>query len=677
MLTLIEKILFALAVLASMYTAYRAANRIIHIIRRGHGKIDWRKAREHLFSTSVKTLSFQPVFRFRFWPSLFHGLVAWGFIYYLLVNLGDVLQAYIPDFHFLGQGILGGLYRLGADVLSVGVLVGMTTLLLRRFVFKPVTLTARSEIHLHPKARFGILRDSAIVGIFILLHVGSRFIGESFILAKTGEVDPWQPFASAISRLWGGWSDLTYNYAIHITFWIALGLILAFIPYFLYSKHIHMFFAPLNLLLKPERRSIGELSRLNFDDESIEQFGATRLEDLGWEQLMDAYACIMCFRCQEVCPAYNTGKALSPAALEINKRYFLNYEGRRISKGEQSSQTLTEFAIPPEAIWACTACGACIDICPVNNEPMRDILDIRRALVLNENDFPQQLQAAFRGMERNVNPWNISPAERMKWAEGLDVPTIESNPDPEILWWVGCAPATDARAQKTARAFAKILSTAKVNYAVLGQAEQCTGDSARRAGNEYLFNELALANVELLNEVKPRRIVATCPHCLHTLKNEYPAFGGNYTVIHHSQLIHELLESGKLKPRPPSATYDQISKEPHFQVTFHDSCYLGRHNKIIDEPRQDLRQIGLNLIEMQRRGTKSLCCGAGGAQMWKEEEHGQERINANRFREAQATGANILAVGCPFCMIMLTDASKATHSNMEVLDIAELVAQML
>ncbi len=387
---------------------------------------------------------------------------------------------------------------------------------------------------------------------------------------------------------------------------------------------------------------------------------------------MDAYACIMCYRCQEVCPAYNTGKVLSPAALEINKRYFLNSFGANIAKGESSPQTLVEFAIPSEAIWACTACGACIDICPVNNEPMRDILDIRRSLVLNENAFPQQLQAAFRGMERNVNPWNIPPTERLRWAEGLNVPTIDENPTPDILWWVGCAPATDVRAQKVARAFALVLNKAGVNYAVLGKHEQCNGDSARRAGNEYLFNELATANVVLLNDVAPKRIVTTCPHCLHTLKNEYPAFGGNYTVIHHTQLIDELLSSGRLELAAQKAGDGSIGN-----ITYHDPCYLSRHNHITTEPRSDFEKIGLSLTEMSRHGLKSFCCGAGGAQMWKEEEHGSERVNANRFREAQSTGADVLAVGCPFCMIMLTDAKKAIDSEMQVLDIAELVAARL
>jgi Fe-S oxidoreductase len=551
-------------------------------------------------------------------------------------------------------------------MLSVAALLGMSVLLMRRFVIKPSELSTREDVLLHPKARSGIRRDSAIVGIFILIHVGSRFLGQSIAIALEG-YDPWQPFASAVAGLWSNLSKNALVIGLHLCFWLALGTILAFIPYFLYSKHIHLVIAPLNFLLKPERRSIGELGSLDFEDENVEQFGATHLEDLGWEQLMDAYACIMCYRCQQVCPAYDTGKVLSPAALEINKRYFLNYEGARIAVGEESVQSLLQFAIPAEAVWACTACGACIDICPVGNEPMRDILDIRRSLVLMENDFPEQLQTAFRGMERSANPWNVPPPERLKWAEGLEVPTIEQNPEPEILWWVGCAPATDARAQKTAVAFAEILNASGVNYAVLGENEQCTGDSARRAGNEYLFFELATSNVEILNQVSPPRIVTTCPHCLHTLKNEYPAFGGDYTVIHHTQLINELLSTGQLRVRESGDA----------TITFHDPCYLGRQNGILADPRQALKTVSENTIEMPRHGAQSFCCGAGGAQMWKEEEQGNERVSSNRFQEAQESGADVLAVGCPFCMVMLNDARNETNSTLEVLDVAEILAQKI
>lgn len=667
MLTIPEKILFSLAVLATLYFAWQVINRIIKTIYRGKGEIDWNLARKRLVSVTARIVAFQPVFRFRFWPSLFHGLVAWGFIYYLIVNLGDVLSAFIADFEFLGSGIIGNLYRLGSDILSVAALVGMVALIIRRFIVQPDNLTARKDILLYPGARSSIRRDSAIVGAFILVHVGSRFVGESFDVAAQAGSDAWQPFASALATVWSGWSPAAITIGEHAGFWFALGTILLFVPYFLYSKHLHLFFAPINYLLRPERRSMGALGALDFEDESIDQFGATHIEDLGWELIMDAYACIMCYRCQEVCPAYNTGKVLSPAAMEINKRYYLNYEGADLARGEASQKTLTEFAITPEAVWACTACGACTDICPVGNEPMRDILEIRRSLVLMENDFPEQLQTAFRGMERTVNPWNIPPADRVKWAEGLDVPTIDANPDAEILWWVGCAPATDARAQKTARAFAEILNSTGVNYAILGKQEQCNGDSARRAGNEYLFYELALANVEILNEVAPKRIVTTCPHCLHTIGNEYGDFGGHYEVIHHSQLISELIDSGRLK----------LSDGARAKVTFHDPCYLGRQNDILEEPRRVLKDTQASFIEMPRHGMKSFCCGAGGAQMWKEEEEGRERVSANRFKEAQDTGADTLAVGCPFCMIMLSDAKNTAGSDMQLLDIAEIVAHSI
>jgi len=668
MLTLVEKILFVAAVLSSLYFTWMGVRRILKIIGRGQGKVDWSLVPKRLWAVTLKVGTFRPLFRFRLGPSLLHALIGWGFLYFILVNLAEFLQGFIPDYRFLqNAGALGDLYRLLADIFTLAVLVGITGMIIRRFVFKPSVLTVRDSTMLDPRARKGIRRDSAFVATFVVTHLLGRLLTESTFLAGHGP-DVWQPFATTVAGLFTGMNEGTRVVLEHVGFWLSLGSIVAFLPYFPYTKHIHLFFSPINYLLKPERKSIGQLSYVDFEDESLEQFGATDLEHLGWEQLMDSYACIMCNRCQEVCPAYNTGKVLSPAALEINKRYYLNHEeGTRFANGEDS-KPLTEWAISEEAVWACTACGACVDICPVGNEPMRDILDIRRSLVLMENNFPKQLENAFRGMERSVNPWAVPPTERMKWADGLDVPTIEVNPEPEILWWVGCAPATDARAQKTAQAFAKILNASGLNYAVLGQNEQCTGDSARRAGNEYLFFELASANVEMLNEVKPPRIVTTCPHCLHTLKNEYPAFGGEYEVIHHTQLINELVGAGKI----------QMNLEgDSMQVTFHDPCYLGRHNKIVDAPREDLKAAGLITVEMPRHGQKSFCCGAGGAQMWKEEEEGTAGVNHTRFKEAKATGAKTLAVGCPFCMTMLNDASNADGGEVAVKDVAEIVAERL
>jgi Fe-S oxidoreductase len=667
MLSLPEKFIFAIAVIVSGYFAFRAVRHLVHIVNMGQGNPDWGLVPSRLGKTIIKTLSLQSVWQLRPIPSLFHALIVWGFTFFLLVNIGDFLQAFIPDFVFLGNGYLGNFYRLGADLFSVSVLVGMTGLLIRRFILHPKNLEIRETILLHDKAESGIKRDSFIVGGFILLHVGFRFLGESFHIAFLKTVDPWQPFASTVANIWASFNESMLVIMIHISFWIAFGLILVFIPYFPHSKHIHIFFAPLNFLLKSEKRSIGELQPLNFEDDSIEQFGVSTMKDLGWEQIMDAFACIMCNRCQEVCPAYTTEKVLSPAALEINKRYFIN--ALHSPPDESILETpLLKFAITEEAVWACTACGACVDICPVGNEPMRDILDIRRSLVLMDNNFPESWQVAFRGMERNVNPWNISPSERLEWTNGMKVPTIEENPNPDYLWWVGCAPATDPRAQMTTRALAKILNYVGINYAVLGERETCTGDSARRAGNEYLFFELANTNVALFNTLKFQKILTTCPHCLHTIMNEYPAFGGHYEVVHHSQLISDLLLKGRLQLKQDAAGN---------VVTFHDPCYLGRQNQIIEDPRMVIQQTGAHLIEMPNNGYKSFCCGAGGAQIWKEEESGSALINETRFSHAQELGVNKLAVSCPFCMVMLNDASKNPGSNIEVLEIAEFVASQI
>jgi Fe-S oxidoreductase len=660
MLSPIEKVLFALAVLVSLYFTWRGVQRIIAHISGGQGKPDWNLIWKRLGELIVKIGLFQPVFRHRLGPSILHGLIGWGFITFLLINLADLIYAYTGFKLLENTGWFGDVYRLLADVAGVALLVGIVGMAIRRFVFRPKNLDPYQSTHLLPQARSGIMRDSAVVASFILIHNLARLFGESFYVAESGVRDSWQPFISTVAGWWSGMDANSLLAGERVMFWLSIGAVVAFLPYFPISKHIHLFFAPINYALKPERKSIGQLNYINLDDPSIEQFGAATMKDLPWEQIMDAYACVMCFRCQELCPAYATGKILSPAALEINKRYHLN--------GGGSLDVPMLDLIPAEAVWACTACGQCVDICPVGNEPMRDILEIRRNLTLMESNFPRQLENAFKGMERNANPWNVSQADRMKWAEGLNVPTIEQNPEPELLWWVGCAPATDSRAQKTAQAFAKILNAAGVNFAVLGRNEQCNGDSARRAGREDIFFGLASANVEILNEVNPRRIVTTCPHCLHTIKNEYPAFGGNYEVVHHTQFINELVGAGKIA----------LNLEgDNMQVTFHDPCYLGRHNKIYDAPREALKSAGALTIEMPRNSSKSFCCGAGGAQMWKEEEPGNMRVNEARYMEAKETGAGTVAVGCPFCMTMLSDASKADGGTLQVKDVAELVAERL
>ncbi len=672
MLTSIEKVLFLVAALGSLYLAYITFGRMVNVVKRGQGQLDVTPLTSRLATGLIALLNQGSIIRRRPVTSLFHYVVAWGFIYYVLINLVDIIEGYVPNYRFLGYGVAGGIYRLVADILSVAVLAGVVFFLLRRFLAKSSALTYRENVKLHPKALAGIPMDSLIVGGFIFFHVGFHFLGVSFLVALEGG-DLWQPFAGAVAGLWQGLSPAALQVGWHISWWLALGLILAFLPYFPYTKHAHLFMGPFNFMTRPQRVTPGALAPIDFEDETIEQFGVARLTDLSQTQIVDAFACIMCNRCQDACPAYVTGKELSPAALEINKRYHIRENMARLAAGEEDPGSLLEYAISESAVWACTSCAACIEVCPVGNEPMLDILQMRQDQVLMNSSFPHELRGAFTGMERNANPWQMAD-DRLAWARPLEfqVLTVEENPDFELLYWVGCAGAFDPNAQQIARAIATVLHAAGVNFAVLGNNETCTGDVARRAGNEYLFYELAQMNIEALKAVGAdrKKIVTGCPHCLHTIGNEYAAFGGHFTVVHHTQFIAELVGSDRLR-LTHQAGLEEVT------VTFHDPCYLGRHNGVYGAPREVLAGAGVSLREMERSRSNSFCCGAGGAQMWKEEESGTQMVSAVRFSEAQSSGATTVAVGCPFCARMLEDANKQSDAPLQVKDVAEIVAAAL
>ncbi len=670
MLTPIEKILFSLLVVISLVAALNTWGQMAHIIERGQGKLYTDHLLRRLWEGFLALFTQGSILRRRKLTSIFHFGVAWGFIFYGLVNAIEVAEAMISGFEFLPDSILGDLYRLAADLFSVAVLAGIFYFLIRRFAFKDKALTFRDNIKLDEKAKDGIATDSLIVIVFIGLHIGFRVIATSALVAGAGG-DPWQPFANWIAQIFlSGASPDLLNALWHAGWWIAIGLVVLFIPYFPYTKHLHLITGPLNYMTSPERTYIGQLETLDFEDESIEQFGANNIFDLDKTRLMDTFACIMCNRCQDACPAYFTGKELSPAALEVNKRYYV----KEMMVGQIDKDAppipLMEFAISESAVWACTACGACIEACPVDNTPMLDIMDIRRDRVLMESDFPQELKGAFVGMERMGNPWQ-STDSRMAWAEPLEfkVPTVEENPDFEYLLWVGCAGAFNPDSQEVTRALATILHESGINFAVLGEAETCTGDSARRAGNEYLYYEMALGNIETLNAagVDKKRIVTSCPHCFTTIGKEYGELGGHYDIFHHTQLIADLVGKGKL----------QLNSKILEKTTFHDPCYLGRMNGVIEAPRQALTQTGAALVEMPRHGKKSFCCGAGGAQYWKEEEDGAQAVSLARFEEAAATGAETLAVGCPFCNTMMGDANREKGEPMQVKDVAQIVLEAM
>ncbi|WP_299428036.1 (Fe-S)-binding protein [uncultured Meiothermus sp.] len=673
MLTTPEKVFFLLLVLAAVYFGGGALYRVYKAIRRGAPEDRFDNLPSRLGRALWQTITMQTVFKKRPWVSLLHSFVFYGFVFYLLVNLVDVLEGLFP---FKARGGFWNGFNLVADILTALILVGIVGLMIRRFSGGGrKTFTWREKTPVHEKVRGGIPTDSAIVGSFIFFHVGSRLMHKAAQSANLDYgLDPFQPVAGFVSRVFGAVDVDQIVILEHLFWWFAIGSILVFIPYFARSKHLHLFLAPLNLAFKKEKP--GALVPIAKDFEALEKmekFGVAKLEDYSWPRLLDAYSCIMCNRCQEVCPAYATGKALSPAAILISERYELNDILPVFSDGKESPRALMDFAMNDESIWACTTCNACVEVCPVGNEQMLHIVDVRRERVMMQGEFPAQLNNAFKGMERNGNPWNLGQDKRMGWTEGLnfDVQTVTQNPEAEVLYWVGCAPSYDPRAQKTARAFAEILQESGTNWAVLGKQEKCTGDAARRSGNEFLFMQLATENVETLNaamEAKPKTIVTTCPHCFHTLANEYKDFGGTYQVKHHSDYISELIDAKKLEMIPMAG-----------EVTYHDPCYLGRHNDVLEEPREVIAATGLKLHEPERSGKNSFCCGAGGAQFWKEEEPGDERVSANRYRELKATKSPTIAVGCPFCMQMmnLETAQEPEGQAPKVLDISELVVQNL
>jgi Fe-S oxidoreductase len=674
MLPFAQKIAFLLFAAVMLSLAARGFYRLYRKITAGQGDPEMRFDRlgRRLWYALSTTLLQSRTFRKRPMISFFHSFIFYGFVFYIIVNLLDGIEGFVP-FSIRSTTFAGSAYNLVADLLSAAVLVGVIALVLRRFLLperRDFRFNERTLLHPDVRRQY-ISRDSIIVSAFILFHVGSRAVGAASRVAMEGP-DRYQPFATLLSHA----IDPAHAEAWRIFgYWGALGSVLAFLPYFPISKHIHIFMAPAKYLTAREESS-GVLPAVNLNvltQETTEEprLGAKTLNDLAWPRLLDAYACIQCNRCQDVCPASATGKALSPAALEINKRMELNdiEKSEPVGRGE-SARPLLGFALSLEAAWACTTCGACMEVCPVQDEQMLDIIDIRRHQVMIEGEFPTQLQTSFRGMERAKNPWGINHDQRMAWADGLNVRTIEENPDPEVLYWVGCAASYDPESQKTARALVQLLTRAGVNFAVLGKQECCTGDSARRAGNEYLYRQLADQNVATLNRVRPKKIIASCPHCMNAIGKEYRQIGGEYEVLHHTEYLESLVAEGRLSVTAAES-----------RVTYHDPCYLGRHNGVYDAPRNLLRVLTEDFVEMPRKQENAFCCGAGGAQFWKEEEPGDERVSQNRFREAQQTLSpgkerKILAVGCPFCKSML-NSSPGRDETIVVKDVAELLLEGL
>ena len=656
-------------VIGSFGASYITFKKMFKIILSGTNPIIWTDVIKNWNAGLIAFISQKTLFKTRPVVGFIHALVAWGFTLYLLVNIIDVLYGFIPNFKFLPNSITGDIYRLFVDTFSILVLLGVFYFLARRFIIQEDRLTIKDPVLLSDRAKAGMKFDSFIVGAFIIIHIGSRFLSASFEIAIHG-ADWSQPAANIVATLWSTLSPNTLTIAEHVTWWLALGLILLFLPYFPYSKHAHLFMGPLNIMASEKRRSMAAIETIDFEDEELDQFGAAQIQHLPQTQLLDGYACIQCSRCQDACPAYETGKELSPSALEINKRYFINDNISAIANGESIDKALTDWMLTEEAAWSCTTCGYCVEVCPVGNEPMIDILRARQNLVMMESNFPQDAVETFEKMENYGNPWGLSPQDRENWMDGLDVPLMREKKNTEVLYWAGCSGAYDSRGREISQSVAKILNEAKVDYACLGNEETCTGDSARRIGNEYLFQTMAEQNKETFEQYNFKKIVTQCPHCFTTLKNDYAEMGIELDVVHHSQYIDELINEKKIVPKP------YLDED----ITFHDPCYLGRHNGEYDAPRKVLQSVLKegSIKEMEQSKSDSFCCGAGGGNMWYEIKTG-ERINQHRVNQAVDTEAKTIAAACNFCNIMLEDGVKTTgnEENIRVVDIAEMVSKGL
>jgi Fe-S oxidoreductase len=666
MLSLPERAAFLVLVLICAGLAYQGFSRFIGLIRQGKSAARGDRLVARFTRAAIDVALQKPIFKARPVVSLLHGFIFFGFSFYLLVNVNDVLEAFVPGWTLIGRGGLAGAFNLFSDLFSVLVLIGMVALLFRRFGQQPKVLTFNPSVKLHAAVAAGaVKRDSAIVGVFILLHVGSRWVGTALHLAERGEGDPWMPTASLLRPLFASLSPAALETGIHVCWWLAMGLIVLFLPYFPRSKHLHLMVAPVNLALG--RTAPGDTPQRGALDATADasQPGAKVLSDLPWPQLLDSYACIMCNRCQEVCPAHSSGTPLSPAALEINKRYHLN------DPQNGTDAALLDIATTVDAVWSCTTCYACIEVCPVGNEPMMDLIDLRRSLIF-DGEAPDELAEVLRSLDEKGNSFGESARKRARWAKPLDFKIPDAKKQAcEYLWFVGDFASYNPDCQETSRKVATIFHAAGIDFATLASDERSAGNDVRRTGEEGLFEALAEHNIAKLEACDFQKIVTTDPHTFNALKNEYGPLGGRYEVEHYSTLLLELLQAGKLP----------LEKKLNGRATYHDPCYLGRYNGGFDAPREVIEACGVEIVEMPRNRENSFCCGAGGGRIWmKDHDDVTERPSENRIREALGLGnLDYFVVSCPKDMTMYSDAVKTSgnEGKIEVRDIADFVAEAM
>ena len=600
---------------------------------------------------------------------IMHALIFWGFVAVSLNTIHLIVRVYIPGFHlplFGPDDILGAPYIFLRDVFEILVIAMILVAAFRRAVLKPERIT--------------LSWDAALILTLIGLLMVTDFILNGTLVATGEETGEAYSFAAAIfGSLFAGMGLSPGALAtLHkVAWWVHMIDLLFFLAYLPVSKHFHVVTSAFNVYFRNLENSTLPYMDLEADD--IENFGASQIEHLDWKDLLDVYTCTECGRCQDACPAYATEKPLSPKKLNEEMREHLFEKTPWILKmAAQSNGDAAEYdgpafvgeVIHDDTIWSCTTCKACEEACPLFIDFIDRFVEMRRHLVLEESRFPAELTNIFKNLENSGNPWGVALDDREKWTEGLDVPKIsDAEGEVEYLIFVGCAGAFDQRSQKTLQSLVKILNSAGVNYAILGKEETCTGDPARRVGNEYLYQMMAMQNVETLNEKSFKKVITSCPHCYNTIRNEYRQLGGEYEVVHHTEVIDGLIKSGKI----------QLKNSLNQTISYHDSCYLGRHNDIYDAPREVLSAIpGVKLEEMPRSRNKGFCCGAGGGRMWLDEA--KPRVNQNRVDEAaEKTNAGLIGTACPFCSIMIDDGINETgrQESLVTKDVAQLVAEAM
>lgn len=592
------------------------------------------------------------------YPGIMHWMIFWGFIIFALGTTSIAVHEHLnlPTFQ-------GGYYLILSFILNLFallVIVAIVMALWRRLVTKPDGIDSGAD-------------DYIVLGLIFLIVVTGLFLGGLLIVITQDPWAAWRPVEYLISTWFGGINPASLRTAHAVLWWVHVTLAMGFIAYIPYSKLFHIFAGPINQYLAKDKAA-QSMQPIDLEDENAEQFGVAEIQQFTWKQLLDGEACIRCGRCQDNCPAYISGKPLSPKKLTqdlknqfqaVAPRLAAARKATKENKEEATPMPLVPGVISEEEIWACTTCRSCEEQCPVFVEHVAKVVDLRRNLVMMESSFPAEAQTAFRGMENNGNPWNLGWKSRSDWTKDLDVPELSANQDVEYLYWPGCAGAFDNRNKKVATVLVQLFKKAGVSFAILGNEEKCCGDSARRLGNEYLYQTLARGNIETMNGYGVKKIITSCPHCFNTLKHEYPQFGGNYEAIHHSVFLNRLIKEGKLKPQKAVAA----------TCAYHDSCYLGRYNDIYVEPREVLSAIsGICLKEMERNYYKGFCCGAGGGRMWLDEPM-SERVNFKRTEQALETGADSILTACPYCLTMLEDGIKAKDltEKIKTKDIAEVL----